>query len=259
MKLFNCTIQMFKYSLFFSFSLVLLFLSCEKEEKDPSDEKVNELEIKIQPYFGEQLLVLDSSYSTNENYKIQFTDIKFYLTNIQNGGKSLSSLGFFDFANTSTNFIKVAGSSVDFTNLTALLGVDSVRNHSDPSAFDNLSPLNILNAGEMHWGWNPGYIFMKIDAKLDTINDGINNFNHFISYHVGKDENIGNLNFSIIPWKKVSDFLSYATLKVDLNSFLTSPQAINLKTETITHSASGQEALSTKAMQNFVNSFSFLP
>jgi hypothetical protein len=249
---------MLKNIILFAFSLVLILVSCKKEEPK-TEENVNELEIKIQPYFGEQLLVLDSSYNTSENYKIQFTDIKFYITNIQNGSKVLSTLGFFDLANTGTNFIKVQGNATDFGNLTALLGVDSARNHADPSSFENSNPLNIMNAGEMHWGWNPGYIFMKIDAKLDTINDGISNFNHFISYHVGKDENIGNLNFSTISWKKISDYLHQATLKVDMNAFLTSPQAINLQTETITHSASGQEALSTKAMQNFVNSFSFLP
>jgi hypothetical protein len=240
--------------------IIFSFFSCEKEDKDPIDEtKTNELELKIQPYFGEQLLVLDSSYTTTENYKIQFTDIKFYITNMQNGSKILSSLGFFDYENTSTSFLKVVGNSSDFTSLTALLGVDSVRNHSDPSAFDNSSPLNIINAGEMHWGWNPGYIFMKIDAKLDTIADGVSNFDHFISYHVGKDENIGNLSFTNIPWKVVNSNLSQATLKVDFSSFLLLPTPINLKTETITHSATGQEALSTKTMQNFVNSFSFLP
>jgi hypothetical protein len=244
---------------FISILVFVLLFSCEKENTDPIDSHIKLLEINLETYFGDQKLHLDSVYTTSENYKIQFSDIKFYITNIQNGTKSLSSLAFFDITNSNNTLIKVSGISSDFANLTALLGVDSSRNHADPSAFDNASPLNIMNAGEMHWGWNPGYIFMKIDAKLDTLNDGISNFNHFISYHVGKDENIGLLNFTSIPWKVINNNLSSATLRVDMNSFLRFPQAINLKTETITHSANGQEALSTKAMQNFVNSFSFVP
>lgn len=247
-----------KKIILFIFSITILLISCKK---DPivTEEPKKEVEIKIQPYFGENKLYLDSVYTTVENYKIQFTDIKFYLANIQNGSKSFGSIGFFDYHNTGSTFLKTNGISSEFQNLTALLGVDSTRNHADPSAYDNSNPLNIMNAGEMHWGWNPGYIFIKIDAKVDTIADGVSNFNHFISYHVGKDENIGNLNFLTIPWKVINENLSQATLKVDLNSFLRLPNPINLKTETITHSAFGQEALSLKAMQNFVNSFQFIP
>jgi hypothetical protein len=246
-----------RFSFFFA-GLVIILYSCNKEEKVPPVSVLeNELEIKIQSYFGNDFMYLDSTYTTSENYKIRFTDCKFFLANISNGSKGFKNLGFFD-AKFSSN-IECEGIAADFVDLSALVGVDSLRNHSDPSAFDINDPLNIMNAGEMHWGWNPGYIFVKIEAKLDTINDGIENFDHFVTYHVGKDENIGNIEFTNIPWKKVSEYLSQATLKVDLKAFLTSPQAINLKTEIITHSASGQEALSTKVMQNFVNSLSFLP
>ncbi|MES2590183.1 MAG: MbnP family protein [Bacteroidota bacterium] len=247
-------------SLLFTCSL-LAFFSCEKEKPEEPDPVIpkNELEIKVQPYFGADVLYLDSTYTTNENYKIQFSDIKFYMANLTGSSKMLSDIAFFDYRESGNTFLKVEGISSDFTQLNAILGVDSARNHADPSAFSNSNPLNIMNAGGMHWGWNPGYIFMKIEAKVDTIPDSIENYDHFVTFHIGKDENKGFLSFPSIPWKVVSTYLTSASLKIDLNQFLLSPQNIDLKTEFTSHTAAGQEAISSKVITNFANSFSFIP
>lgn len=236
--------------------------SCKKDKIDEPEivvPPVKEVEIKVEPYFGTTKLFLDSTYTMSDNYKIQFTDIKFYCANIKSGDKSLSDIAFFDFRETGNSFLKVMGASSDFTALNAILGVDSTRNHSDPAAFSNSSPLNIMNAGGMHWGWNPGYIFMKIEAKVDTIPDATTNCTHFVTFHIGNDENKGTINLPAIPWKISSEYLSMATLKIDLNQFFLAPEVIDIKTEFISHTASGQEALSLKVIQNFANSFSFIP
>ncbi len=243
----------------------MLFFAVFSCKKDKIDEPivvvppVKEVEIKVEPYFGTTKLFLDSTYTTSDNYKIQFTDIKFYCANLKSGNKSLSDIALFDFRETGNSFLKVAGISSDFTALNAILGVDSARNHSDPAAFSSTSPLNIMNAGGMHWGWNPGYIFMKIEAKVDTIPDATTNCTHFVTFHIGKEENKGTINLPSIPWKISSEYLSTATLKIDLNQFLISPQIIDVKTEYLSHTASGQELLSSKVMQNFSTSFSFIP
>ncbi len=245
------------------FVLILIFsiiLSCKKEKNDvePTPETQNELEIQVFPYFGSNELKLDSNYTTSENYVIQFFDIKFYMANFKNGSKSLASIAFFDYPITGNKFLRIQGDHGSFHDLQFLLGVDSVSNHADPSAFPNSNPLNILNAGEMHWDWNPGYIFVKIDAKIDTIpNDGIINQDHFISFHVGKDENSIPMSFSNITWNKKSEKLHLAKMKIDFKQFLQGPNSINLKNESKTHSEPGKEALNLKIVQNFANSVSF--
>lgn len=236
-------------------ALMFVFLSCEKEPEPVEPDQ--ELEITVTPYFDTQKLNLDSVYTTDEGYKIQFEEIRFYLTGIKNGSASLTSVGMFDFKAKGSSFVKVVGNFSNFSSLTTLLGVDSLTNHSDPSAFDNDSPLNIQNANDMHWGWNPGYVFVYINAKADTIPDATLNLNHFVTYHVGTDEMAQNLNFSALTWSKKSDYLHSANMKLDLKKFLTLPQGINLKTEYISHSAVGQEALSLKVMSNFAAALTF--
>jgi len=166
-------------------------------------------------------------------------------------------IAFFDFPLTGTTFLKVENDYTKFTNLNLLLGVDSVDNHADPNAFPNDSPLNSLIAGEMHWDWNPGYIFLKIDGKVDTIPDATTNMDHFFSFHVGKDENSIPLSFSSITWTNTSEYLKTATIRIDMKQFLEGPNPVDIRSESKTHSEPGKEALSLKIIQNFAAALSF--
>src|SRR5690554_7548864 len=60
------------------------------------------------------------------------------------------------------------GDYSNFSSFTANIGVDSTQNYEDPSARDADDPLFILNSGDMHWGWNTGYIFVMLEGKADT-------------------------------------------------------------------------------------------
>ena len=110
--------------------------------------------------------------------------------------------------------------------------------------------LNIVNANDMHWDWNPGYIFVKIEAKVDTIPDGIALFNHNVIYHVGLDENIQSLSIPNLSAAKIENENIFS-LKLDMKAFLEGPQLIDVKDESSSHSAAGQDALTLKVLQNF--------
>lgn len=47
------------------------------------------------------------------------------------------------------------------------IGMDSARNHGDPTIYPFGHPL-ALSSQAMHWSWNSGYIFMKVDGQADT-------------------------------------------------------------------------------------------
>lgn len=241
--------------LFLFFYAILLF-SCDKKEEIIVEEK-NEIELKVFPMFGSSNLILDSSYLTSENYKIQFTEIKFYISALKSNTKTFSEVALFDYRNMGNSFVKIEGVKDDFTNLNFYLGIDSLLNHSDPSAFASSSPLNIMNANDMHWGWNPGYIFLKIEAKVDTIPDNVTNLDHFVTFHIGKDNYKKNLNFPVLNWVQINKNLSQAKLKIDLQQFLNSPQVIHLNSEFVSHSSPDKEALSMKVINNFANALSF--
>jgi hypothetical protein len=243
-------------------SVGLSLCSCKKDKVEDAPVVVvnDQLSIQVFPVFGTQTLYLDSTYFTDEGYEIQFTDVKFFGGNWKNGNEILFEAALFDYRNEGNKFVTVNKKPDAFGALQGLLGVDVSLNHLDPTAFANESPLNIANAGDMHWSWNPGYIFIKVEARVDTIQDGIPLFDHYAVYHVGTDAFIQNLDFPAITWSTVGAQLFRANMKVDMHQFLSNAgQPINVKNEFLTHTAAGQEVLTLKAMQNFKSALSFIP
>lgn len=236
------------------FGLGLTFKSCKPDEiDDPVDvPSTPMLRVSVQPTFGGQFLYLDSTYTTVEGYKIQFTDLKFYMQNVRNGGTQLIDAGLFDYRSRGTLLFEAKGSAANFSSLQANLGVETAINHNNPSEFSNTSMLNISNSNDMHWGWNPGYIFVKIEGKADTIQDATLLFDHNIVFHVGLDVNLQTLDFTNVQWNTVNQNTSEFQLQLDMATFLQgSTQNIDVKTEFSTHSSAGQEALTLKVIENF--------
>lgn len=236
----------------------LTLYACKEKNATPIAPVVDELSVTMQPMFGTSFLALDQPYSSPEGYLVQFTDIKCYFTTLKNGSSSLCQAALFDYRTTGKTVFKAEGLPSSYPSLTAFLGVDSSQNHLDPSTFPNTNPLNITLANDMHWDWNPGYIFLKIEAKVDTIPaDGIDQFNHFVVFHIGTDLFRQSLSFSNLNWVATSAHLYTLPLKVDMQQFLQNgATSINLKTEYTSHSSAGQEALSLKVIQQFKNAIS---
>lgn len=236
----------------FTLSVCIFLSSCKDKVPEPIEPEDSELRITVQPVFGGQTLQLDSTYTTAEGYGVQFTDLTFIGENITGAGGQLMDAALFDYRETGTAFLTASGKPENYASITANLGVQSSLNHSDPSAFPNESVLNISNSGGMHWGWSTGYIFMKVEAKVDTIPDGIPLFDHLVVFHIGKDVNLQSLSFSGINWQQTAALKYHLPLKFDLSTFLQNGgQTIDLKTEFTSHTAPGQEALSLKVIENF--------
>ena len=233
--------------------LSLLILSCDDEVTDPGCEinPPESLRISVLPVFGSEILYLDSTYMTQEGYGVQFTDIKFYMGNPHNGTNQIIDAGLFDYRERGTTMFVTPGDPADYSSMEADLGIDSGANHADPVAVDPTSMLYISNANDMHWGWNPGYIFLKIEAKVDTIPDATALFNHNVVFHIGADENIQHFSFSNITWLDAGGIYDFS-LRLDMKEFLENiVSPIDLKTEFSSHTAPGQEVLSDKVITNF--------
>ncbi len=236
--------------LFFFIPLGLLFFSCDKEV--PTNTEDTYLSLTVQPTFGTENLFLDSVYTTVEGYDFKILDFKFYMTDVKNNSNSLAEAILYDFRESGKTALRTIGDPTKFTSLQGSIGVIESLNHDDPSAFANESPLNISNAGPMHWGWNTGYIFIVIEGKADTLNDGVALFDHSFSYHIGTDAFLENFGFSNLNWVKNSTYEYELPLKFEFDNFLqNNGQNIDLKTEYLTHTAAGQEALTQKAKLNF--------
>jgi hypothetical protein len=233
--------------------LALLFLaSCKDEVIDPPAPVADQLKMTMQPTFGSSDLVLDQTYTTDEGYLVQFTDLKCYLTDVASSATTLSSSALFDYRGKGTSLFTKPGNPANFTSLTANLGVPASKNHADPTSFASTDPLYITIANDMHWGWNPGYIFIKVEAKVDTIPNGIDNFDHYIVFHVGGEPYLQNLQLNSIAWVAEGNGIFSRKLKLDMQKFLNNgTESIDLKTEHSSHTAAGQEALSLKVIEHF--------
>jgi hypothetical protein len=232
----------------------LLLAACGDDK--PTAPKA-QIQVSMQPVFGALPFYMDSIYTTQEGYKIKFTELKCYFTLFGSGSNALHQAALLDYRETGSLLFKKEGDYAMFNNLSAILGVDSSLNHLDPSAFPNESPLNISNAGPMHWGWNPGYIFMNVEGKVDTIIDGTTYPDLSFSFHIGTDTYLENLQFNAVNWTDIGNQTREFKLKLDLLAFLgQGVNSINLSTENLTHTAAGQEALTQKVIANFKNAIS---
>jgi hypothetical protein len=244
--------------MFLFFAIAIFALSgCKNDKVEIPQTEMPDLQLTLQPVFGNSELQLDQSYVTNEGYKVQFTELKCFFSSFGNANKSLFQAALFNYRDSGKAFFNGFGNPDDFLSLTGILGVDSFYNHDDPSAFPNDNPLNIMIANDMHWDWNPGYIFLKVEAKVDTLNDGIDNFNHFVIFHVGSDAIAQQLSFNNLVWQAKSANSYVLPFKVDMAKFLDNgTNALDLKTEFTSHNMSGQEAISLKVIEQFKKAIS---
>lgn len=243
---------------------LLLFsglLSCTKKKVDEPGNTpvVKQARLSLKPVFDSENLYLDSVYTLSNGYKIQFLELKAYFSDIQSGGTVLKDIALFNYRENGTlvfqaNQVVSNPASIQFG-----IGVPASVNHNDPSTFANTNPLNIAIANDMHWDWNPGYIFFKIEAKVDTIVDAVTNCDLSLVYHVGTDTYFTTKTVSNLNWSAVSNTLNEAWLKLNLKNFFENPASpIDVKTETSTHSSAAQAPLTEKARQNFAASLSAL-
>ncbi len=72
-----------------------------------------------------------------------------------------------------------------YTGIRFEIGVDSVTNHSDPTQYAVGDPLG-AQFPNMSWGWDMGYIFLRIDGVADSDADGVPDDG--FEMHLGGDE-----------------------------------------------------------------------
>lgn len=244
------------------FSLFLLFgvWGCETDEKPEPETNLNfifKLNHNGLPYQFNQVFI------TNEGYRVLVNTLKFYLSQVylhtENDSVLIKDIGLIDFGNPDKQYFKTKPASNSYQSISMHIGVPPDLNGTanpnfDPSIYSNEHPLNLLN--NMYWTWNTGYIFFKIEGKIDTT--GIENspLNNNWFYHSGID--------SLYTYKKWNAPFSYSdkenksiVFTFDLKSFLQgeSGQFIDIKANPFSHTTDNF-VLAKRAINNFVESLS---
>lgn len=181
---------MSKYFSLFLLALVFLSASCDDKEEDPTEQTVKfnlNLEVDGDP------IGLNEEFVNVSNYRVLFSDMKFYLSNIRllktdGTYHDLSDIEFFTATDNqlSQSYIVPVGlyEGVEYS-----WGVPAELDSPDDPDFDISiypagHPLNEDNG--MYWSWAAGYRYMVIDGRYDTDANSTDPLIETFSYHPGR-------------------------------------------------------------------------
>lgn len=146
------------------------------------------LEIRFHPVFGDQPLRLGRKYADAAGDSVRFSQVRFYvseaaLVDSLGAARNLPGLGLMDLAETAFDSsghvaLKTRALPGRYRGLRFSVGVPFAENHRD--AAEQEAPLG-PNSG-MFWSWNSGYIFHRLEGRVDVADSSLPFF-----YHIGGD------------------------------------------------------------------------
>lgn len=172
--------------------VVLLAFGCKDEEQQSN------VSATVDFVYGTEQLVYNQEYTYDTDKRIKFELIKFYvsLPQLQNeNGKWVSSQTSYYLVDLLHPTMSLGTFPVgNYTAFRFGVGVDDSRNtETDPQAIPATDypvdhPLNA--AADMWWSWASGYIFVKLEGRIDVDNNGsyIDAGDKAFSYHPGVAE-----------------------------------------------------------------------
>lgn len=75
----------------------------------------------------------------------------------------------------------------DYTSISYVIGVDSLRNVADVSSRTGVLDVASYGNDNMYWSWNMGYIFFKMEGNSEVITNDAKQFQFHIGGFGGKD------------------------------------------------------------------------
>ena len=255
------------------FLLVLIFISCNKEESKVESpippitiQDTNAyLKFNITTNFAGSRFVCNQRYNNVSNYTVSIDNLKFYLSNIYaikvNGDSVLlSQIELFDYLENDTSFtVKI--SKADYQGITFGIGVPTNLNSpANPdfliSVFDHNSPLSGLNG--TFWGWQSGYRFFIFDGRFDLLPNSLEPNLTGFSIHTGNDEVFKTIEFAAIPFDISESGTKNLTLNFDVSKFFYSDSnTIDLQTENDYHGDLSTVSLAIDLTNNIANSIQY--
>jgi hypothetical protein len=227
-------------------------LACKKEDPVVCEPEPVTLKVSLQPVLNGANYKINDIIESPQGYKYQYTSIKIVGTNVKQGSNQFSADFLYNCGSNGNLLASGTGLAPTTSNLTFNVGVPLDLNHGDPALPANTSALNITNIGDMHWGWNPGYKFVTIEGKVDTIPDAIDNFDHSFFFHLGTDFLFRTKTISDVPWNKLSDTEYVTTLKLNVLDILDGTTPTDLRVNFASHSTNTQMSYSLIVMDQFV-------
>ncbi len=170
-------------------AFVLLFTACREPDEIDLDLTI------LAEYDGTSLTMLEKN--SYEDLTLRFTTSDFFMSNISlisdENEVILNEVDFLDFSmNNTTSEAAEEGLTLRFENIEPDeyhtirfgLGVDETNNAKMPADFTSD---NVLSNAGLHWPSWFSYVFMRMEGKFDTDENGT--FDSGYVFHVGTDDN----------------------------------------------------------------------
>ncbi len=176
-----------------SLAACFLIASCEKDSPEYEESNLAPLSIEFDNIIGGQNLILNNGIYTNaagEEFSVNL--LQYFVSNISltraDGTEYVvpqdSSYFLIVENNINARHAKVKVPEGEYTSLSFVLGVDSLRSTKDISERQGvLDPSGGMESG-MYWGWNNGYIFFKMEGTSPQAPVDPSGQNRF-RYHIG--------------------------------------------------------------------------
>lgn len=174
---------------------IILLSGAGCKEKDPDGPAETEVTLKVGFRYGSQNLVYGQEYIYDTDKKIKIELVKFYVSKPALRNSAGEWVPFdTEYFLVDLDHPQLAAGKFPKGTYTALqfgVGVDNSRNiQSDPQAIPatDYPTDHPLNAGaDMWWGWATGYIFVKVEGRIDVNNNGsyVDVDDKTVSYHPG--------------------------------------------------------------------------
>lgn len=240
-------------------AFVVTIASCGKDLPlvEPEVNSTGTIEIRFVPTMNGQPFQLNSLFTGPNNKRIQIETFKSYFSEIaisSNGnvvGKQDINLIDFGSSNKSI-FITTKAGPVD--RIEFGIGVNQALNGTNnpdfnPSSFPSDHPLSIYNG--MYWTWASGYIFFKIEGRIDTSATQTQSPLFTCFYHVGLDTLYNKKSFENLNLVVNKGQTTIVEIAVEFNEIFRTPtNTINMVEQYFTHTSDDFE-LANKVISNF--------
>ncbi len=236
--------------------------SCKKDDPVATPPK-DSLPVKTEQAFsfqlkqlvGESNLVYNQIFTDTTGRTFTLSDCRFYISNIvliKNDNTEVPLTGKVILADPYQSVYALGNVPVgNYSGFRFLMGLDSATNHADPTQYPSDNPLS-LQINPMHWSWNSGYLFMKMEGAVDTSANANQPPAVPMSFHIATDDITRSIQFYNHPFTVSTFAASKIKLVFDAKVMLNN---IDLTTEYFTHSTGPGRSLANKIADNWQGSF----
>jgi len=227
-----------KYYLGFAILVISMLSSCKKDAPvDPIDPCIStedvDVSLRLRMVFGESDLAFNTDYTLANGMHVTFREAQVYLGSIslvQSGATVIPINDVALFSPDKKEALLGKFKQEEISEIGFSLGIDSARNHADPTAYPVGHALN-FHVPSMHWSWNQGYIFALMegrysDSTITAANPGENWY-----FHIGLDGNYKLKSPLTVSLKPSTCGVNKIPLKLDFKEILGN---IDLPTENAT-------------------------